>query len=584
MIQLGYGIAKAKAEAIEMCAGYVSDNLPDIPEDIDFRDAGFRALPKLVRISDGKTVMAHNEAGYFISKMCVAPEKCYDKYIDRLIMVKHSEEESGKSRFISVEDFSLSAMARIYALFYGKINVSEECWQRLKKSMLKAVYAPYFEPISENHKLCFLSSEFVCAQMFPDGTFYDGMDGKTRMPLLCGSIERFLTKRLRRGWSEYDSASYYEIDFMSLMNIFDFAHDEKLKKLASDCLNVMTASLYVHASNGFPAGPKGRVYPNVMENPCAGIYSVVGLGGEPGRVCGQSAQVTGMMYMATSAFMFDREVYEIFLGNTDSGYEVRDSVGFYTIPDDMYINGRIYKYFYKGDGYCMGSIAHRDNPYENIAYTWLCGHQEQAWSLTFGANARAAVYSVHPGNPQMHDYGMHGEWAGDANCLCQRFVQDKSSLLCYWDITEPKQLQYIKIYFPEKEFDFVKFSENAVIAGIGSNALRLDFCCGYERIADGPYKNRGLRINAPEGYFACRVFTGTDAREQAVSAKADGELLAGGARFGNLSISGGVGYIDGKPFDGSEYKLYNSPYLKSDYDSGIIELTYGGKRIIYNGR
>lgn len=575
MINFEHEITGAKLLAIKAFSEYVGDELPPMPEKPDFTGAGFRAVPPLIRSIDSRPVMAHNEAGYFISKMCAAPERNYDAYIDRLITVKSAEEQSGKSRFIAVEDFSVSAMVRLYALFRGRINVSEETWARLKKSLIDTVFAPYFEPMSENHKLCFLSSELVAANLFPDDVFYDGMDGKTRMILVKRAVKAFLQKRLRRGWSEYDSSSYYEIDFMSLLNLYDFSPDSEIKRLASDCMNVMAAGMFVHAVNGYPAGPKGRVYPNVVENPKNGVYSIVRLAGASGEFTADSVQITGMMYMATSDFMLDKEVYDIVMGNTGKEYEVKDSVGLYTIPDDMYVKGKIYKYFYKGTNYCMGCVAGRDDPYENVAHTWLCGHQEQAWSLTFADNPKAVVYSSHPGNPQMFDYGMHGEWTGDCNCLCQHFVQNKNLLLCYWNITDKRQLQYIHLYIPEEEFDSVEYQKNSIIAAMGCIDVRISLPSGYERIRTGAYKKREVRINAARGCFAVEV---SSAAKQSSDLP---QLLENGALYRGLKIENDITYIDDKPFDREEYKLYNSPYLKSEYDSGAIELTYNGSRRIY---
>ncbi len=581
MIKLDYDLTLLKENAIKVCSGYVADELPEIPDNLDFNEVGFRALPQLIKKTTGAGVMAHNEAGYIMSKMCVNPDRNYDEYIDRILTVKRAEEESGKSRFIAVDDFSISAMVRLYALYRGKVNISEEKWEQVRKALLEVEYAPYFEPMSENHKLCFMSSELVAAQLFGDGVFYDGLDGNTRLPIIKNSLYKFLEKHLKRGWSEYDSTSYYEINFMSLINLYDFAQDDKLRKLASDLMNTMSASLFIHSANGYAGGPKGRVYPNVMENPEIGVYSIINLAAPAGKFVNDSTQVTGMMYMATSSFMFDEEVAAIVEGKTESNFEVKDSVGLYTIPDDLYIKGRIYKYFYKGDGYCMGCVAGRDNPYENVAYTWLCGHQEQAWSLTIGKNPKASIYSSHPGNPDMYDYGMHGVWAGDCNCLCQKFVQDKNLLLCYWDIKDKNQLQYIHIYFPEAEFEKVEYGKNTIVAAIGDVALRICINGSYSKNTEGAYANREIIVDSSRGCFAVEVFSGENSYEAALIINDLPQLSENGAKYRNLEIKDDNTYINGKPFDKSEYKLYNSPYLESEYDSGKITLTYNGSKKVY---
>lgn len=572
---------ETKRKAIELYAGYTDDELPVIAEDIDTTGLGFRAIPPLLNKFSAKPIMQHIEAGYIMAKMWVAPQRSYDTYIDRLLRVKRAECESGKSRFISVEDFSVSAMVRLYAMFRGRINVSEERWGLLKQSLLQTQFAPYFEPMSENHKLCFLSSELIAAQLFPDDVFYDGLDGKTRLPLVKADIKKYLNIRLKRGWREYDSISYYEIDFMSLINLYDLAEDKELAELASKLMNIMAASLFIHSAGGWTGGPKGRVYPNALEEQSKGVYSVIKLASEPGEVVAGSFAVTAMIYMATSGFMFDSEVSAIINGKTAKSYEVKDSVGLYTIPDDTSVMGRTYKYFYKDSGYCMGCVIGRDDPWENAAYTWLCGHQEQQWSVAFAENPRAVVYSSHPGNPGMSDFGMHGVWAGDCNCLCQSFSQHKNILLCHWHIKNDAQLQYIHIYFPAEEFDRVSYKNRSVIAAIGNTAIRICTDTDYEKTDEGEYKGRELVINSARGCFAVEIFSGEEAFDTAAAREDFPHITEDGAAYRELAVKNGTAYICGKPFNKKEYKLYCSPYLESEFDSGEVRLKYNGAERIY---
>lgn len=87
MIKLDYDLTLLKENAIKVCSGYVADELPKIPDNLDFNEVGFRALPQLIKKTTGAGVMAHNEAGYIMSKMCVNPDRNYDEYIDRIVFV-----------------------------------------------------------------------------------------------------------------------------------------------------------------------------------------------------------------------------------------------------------------------------------------------------------------------------------------------------------------------------------------------------------------------------------------------------------------------------------------------------------------
>ena len=575
MLDLGFKLTKTKILAIEKCAQIVYDEIPKTDKNADFTGKGFRAVTPLLKRANNLPVMAHYEAGYFISKMCLNPTRCYDEYLERLLLIKHAEEVCGMNRFVTVEDFTICELIRIYLLLKGRINVSDDVWKRVRESLISAPYAPFHEPMSENHKLCFMSSEFIAAQTFPDDVFYDGLSGKNRIIPLRTYLIKFLHKRLRRGWCEYESISYYDINYMSLLNLYDFSDDEEIKRLASDCLNTMTAAIYHHSISQNPAGPKGRVYPNAIENPENSIINPVKIGAER-EECELNGELqTSAMFFATSPFLFDEEVYSLVCDEVKGGYEVKDSVSLYTIPDDMYIKGRTYKYYYRGENWCMGCVSERDNPYEDMAYSWLVGHQEQMWSATFKENRRAVLHSSHPGHKDLPHYGAHSVWTGDAGCWCQQFAQDKNTLLCYWNITDDKQLRYIHFYLPEKEFDKVEYNENEIILTIGATKVKICVSCKFTKTQKGDYKDRELIFNSPQGAFSVEI------SDNGVFSGSKVILNDKGAEYKNLKIENNKSYIDNNEINKSEYKLYSSPYLESEYDSGEIFLTINGKKRRY---
>lgn len=575
MLDLGFKLTKTKIQAIEKCAQIVYDEIPETDKNTDFTEKGFRAVTPLLKRENNLPVLAHYEAGYFISKMCVNPMRCYDAYMERLLLIKRAEEESGKNRFISVEDFTICELIRIYCLLKGRINVSDNMWREVREALIGAPYAPFHEPMSENHKLCFMSSEFIAAKKFPDDVFYDGLPGKIRIITLKNYLIKFLEKRLRRGWCEYESVSYYDINYMSLLNLYDFADDEEIQSLACSCLNVMTAAVYHHSVARNPAGPKGRVYPNSIEYPEKAILNPVKIGGERNEREIFGALQTSAMFFATSPFLFDEEVYSLVCDEVDGGYEIKDSVSLYTIPDDMYIKGKTYKYYYRGDNWCMGCVAGRDNPYEDMAYTWLVGHQEQMWSATFKDNMHAVLYSSHPGKADLPDFGAHGIWTGDTSCWCQRFAQDKNTLLCYWNITDDRQLKYIHFYLPENEFDKVEYNGKEFVLTIGSTMVKINVSCDIIKTQEGNYKNKELIFDSARGAFSIEISDDGSFSDSTL------KLNKNGAEYKNLKIEENISYVNNKEIDKSEYKLYSSPYLQSEYDSGEIYLTINGKKRRY---
>lgn len=589
MLDLGYELRDVQKRALQFAADQTEDAVPAFDAaGVDFTEVGFRALPQ-IRYKEqfgGRPLLAHFEAGNWMSKMAVRPEADYNAVLERTMDLKTAEDKSGKGRFIVVDDFVINELIRFYAQFKGKIKVDDAVWARVKEMLLESEFAPYHEPMSENHKICYLSSELIAAELFPDDVFFDGETGAQRLHRVKRSIKMFLEKRFRRGWSEFDSGSYYEIDLVSLLNIFDFSKDEELRQMASDSINSMLAAMFHHSVGGYPAGPKGRVYFNVAEDAKKGMYYYVKTAGDTeGDTVFDEPLATGVVYFALSSFQLDNVVYQLAFGPKETGYEVLESNALYTIPDDMNLHGRFKKYFYVGRDYALGSIVERDDPFENDAYTWLCGHQEQAWSMTFGKNSRATIFSSHPGNEALHDFGMHGYWTGDSLCLCAKFAQDKNAMLAYYDIRDREQLQFIHLYLPEQEFDEVLYGERCIVARSGDVCAKLVFSGQYFACVTGQYAGKEIILPYPRCGFLLEVFEGITAAEAEklpgkIGVGPDG-ICAAASDGRELSILNGKTYLSGKEMEFDSYPLYHSPYVESEYDSGRVVVRHSGKEKVY---
>ena len=98
MLDFGYKLRNAQKQVLEFAAAQTEDIVPGFESDgVDFTGKGFLALPQVCYKEHvgGKTQSAHFEAGNWMSKMAVHPERNYDDVIKRTIDLKLAEDTSG---------------------------------------------------------------------------------------------------------------------------------------------------------------------------------------------------------------------------------------------------------------------------------------------------------------------------------------------------------------------------------------------------------------------------------------------------------------------------------------------------------
>ncbi len=560
-------------------ASIIDMKLPEIAESLDFYGTGFQRIPYIrLNGSDGSSreVVAHIEGGYWIAKMHCEPEQNYDAVIRRLLLVKHADEVSGKARYVEVSDFVMAQLLRIYFLYKDRISVSSQVWNELEIQLLEYKYATYHEPMSENHKLLHLSSEVCMAHHFPDKVFCSGLTGKERLKQVKHEITVFLEKRLKYGWGEFDSTGYYNVDFAGLLNIYDFQPDEELRKLAWKSLHFMIADLLHHSINGYVGGARGRVKISSFSHCRNGVFWPLFLcTGYPEKPEMDLHMEWSTSFFATSRFLPLPEM-AMLASARDDPYEVKERNLLYTIPDDPYVKGSLKRYNYVTSHYVLGSIIQRDEYEPQIIQKSLSGVQELSWSLVMAGHPEAVVFSGHPGHQGLDDKEWHGYWTGDTNCLCQRFVQDKSAILGLHAIHKPEQLQWIHFYIPKHAFDQVREQYGWLLLQCGDTIAAIKPEPGYYWTSRGPWTDKEIIVPAAQGAFALELF---DRKKYQID-----DLLPllkdkyvhnedGIAKYTTLAgeqlelQTSGSSLINGIPCNYSDYPKFQSRYIYSCWGS-----------------
>jgi hypothetical protein len=123
---------------------------------------------------------------------------------------------------------------------------------------------------SENHQILFASVEFLAGQYMrdrhPNWIFRDGTTGAQHMEKVRPRLLRWLDERLRYGFNEWNSPSYYNFDIFPLLNLVDFVDvsteaDRAIQIRATMVLDLIFFDLARLTQKGNFGATAGRAYP-----------------------------------------------------------------------------------------------------------------------------------------------------------------------------------------------------------------------------------------------------------------------------------------------------------------------------------
>jgi len=114
---------------------------------------------------------------------------------------------------------------------------------------------------TENHQILFHASEYLAGQLFPDEVFTNnGKTGAWHQEHAKNLILKWIDRRARWGFSEWDSNVYYEEDLSALTNLADLARDPTLNRLANMAVDLMLIDIGSDLFYGSYATSHGRTY------------------------------------------------------------------------------------------------------------------------------------------------------------------------------------------------------------------------------------------------------------------------------------------------------------------------------------
>lgn len=114
---------------------------------------------------------------------------------------------------------------------------------------------------TENHQMVWHTVETLVGEVFPDDTFGNcGWSGREHAGHGATMARAWVDRKLRSGFSEFDSNAYLAIDALALVALVDHAKDVPLRRSAEALLDKILFTLAANSWHGVHGSAHGRSY------------------------------------------------------------------------------------------------------------------------------------------------------------------------------------------------------------------------------------------------------------------------------------------------------------------------------------
>lgn len=421
--------------------------------------------------------------------------------------------------------------------------------------------------VSGNHSIVNFCIYLLTDQVFGHGPKHEVVRDK---------FIQWVRHQGRFGRDEVNSPHYLERSFLPLLNLYDFIEDRKLKLWAQMALDQMITDFALLSLNNVRGGPWCRAHhhhsPGVEEinNGTQDSFYIIGylfFGNSAFPTYPFTDQILSYGFLVTTSYRPPEVINNIVRVKRQGAYEVKSHRS--PVKGSLLTSKQEWDmYYYMTPHYSLAALQDRielDNHLTNRTTKPADYVNTQVWELSFadpmqilGPQRRLDVAThgktpvTEPNNPNtanmqyrnvlfykgaVMDYNNNLTKGGGA------YTEETHGerLFRYWQVTTPQGFVYIGVtHFLEAD---------AGILEVGTEENHGDFITFQHDIKDN------------KSY--CRD---TGLETTYVSTRGD-----------RITYSHGQATVNGKPWPLHAYALYDSPYVTSVHDSGLI--TIGNKRI-----
>lgn len=488
-------------------------------------------------------------------------------------------------------DFAANRLVR--ALYAPSGRAYDETIEALKRFFLEDNFESIY--FSENHMLMFRTARYLAACYFEGETFKQfNMTAEEVRKLDHDYLVEFIQFRARQGWSEFDSMGYSIENFLSMLNLYDCAPDEDLRELARITLDTLLLTMICDSTeNGLFGGAHSRSYDSLTTDMHCRFFWIYELyfGADEWDEIPEKLLASNAPFAYFSDYRPDSTIYEIVAAKRKgkvypySNFErTHNGVTKYEHEDVGYIN----KYTYNTATYSIGCVNCQDSYPENHKDKKMEDQQQINFSMLFAKNSKATITMTHPGNTNSHDY-----WNGDSECNCNHFFGNDNVVTgIFYNTSANQKYNYIHAYVPKAEFDEIveQKSKNQLFVRSGDAYAVLKFSSSYrwnggnEVIVYDPTGAMDFKIGvvceagdkATYGSFEnfISAVEGKELRFSSKSLTLEYENMRLDLEYDGKKVTE-YNYLDGAEQSYPYKNTYDSPFMFSEWDSGVITVNVG---------
>ncbi|WP_316862621.1 hypothetical protein [uncultured Cohaesibacter sp.] len=374
---------------------------------------------------------------------------------------------------LDCSDFIMVPLLWLYGAYRDQLP--EDLSAKIKKSVLNYRYwvdEPGNDVMwfwSENHVLCFHTSQYLSALLLEDETFVtSGRTGTEQLKLAEDRLSQWFSSIEGHGFAEWNSAAYYPIDFIGLLALQHWGKGSVSERAAA-LLGRLFKMIGLHTLAGVPAGSMGRAYDKELRaGPCTELapFATVAFG-------------QGWFNDGVAALTM------FCIGNYEPPSELADlvfpSAGM--AVEAHYVQG--YNIAARLALYKTASVqlsASVDSP------PGTKGHQQHMLDIRFAGHPFARAWVNHPGEDDPWGHQRPSYWAGNGSI--PRVAQHENVAMMLFDIPEDHRIDFTHIYAPLDAYDDWCIRDNWLVlrSQNGFAALRPD--APLEMVDRGPGENR----------------------------------------------------------------------------------------------
>jgi hypothetical protein len=344
---------------------------------------------------------------------------------------------------------------------------------------------------SENHVLCFHTSQLIAGQLLPDTVFSaSGRTGRQQAELATTRLHRWFDSVEADGLAEWNSAAYYPVDFIGLLALERWAEPE-IAARARGQLDLIFRMIALHTLAGVPAGSQGRAYDKELRaGPLTELAPFARVAFGEGWLNGGVASLP--MFCAGS-YRPPRDLAQYAQLQGTRSIEARYSQGLE--PAKLVL-------FKTPSSQLSTVVDHK---------TGRKGHQQHVLDIRLSGHPMARLWINHPGEDDPWGTQRPSYWAG--NGILPRVMQYRDVALLIAD-TRGSRLPWTHAYLGRDGLDEVIVDNGWLLVRAGTGFAALHGTNGLQLIEHGPTASRELRSPGSVAGWAAIIGSGDAAAFQ----------------------------------------------------------------------